>query len=87
MLDPELKEYLQKIDVHLKNIQQKTESVWHGFFRGMLHGLGSVIGVALALVIIGWILNAVGIIPAFKEQAQVWQQNWTQTLEEVKKLR
>lgn len=87
MLDPELKEYLQKIDAHLQNIHQKTESVWHGFTRGALHGLGSVIGVALALVIIGWILNVVGIIPAFKEQTQIWQQNWNQTLEEVKRLR
>jgi hypothetical protein len=53
----------------------------------MLQGVGSVVGIALAILLIGWILNALGIIPGIREQAREWQLMWKQTLEQVQKVR
>lgn len=87
MIDPELKTQLEKIDNHLVGIFHKTESLWRAFVRGMLQGVGSVVGIALAILIIGWILNTLGIIPGIQEQAKEWQNLWRQTLEQVQKVR
>ncbi len=83
MLDPELKNQLEKLDQHLLGIFHKTESWWRAFVRGMMQGLGSIVGVALGLILLGWVLNTIGVIPAFREQAKSWQQ----TLDEIKKAR
>ena len=48
--------------------------LWRSFVDGMLRGLGSVVGVVLALALLGWILNIAGVIPAFKEQVTTWQE-------------
>ncbi len=87
MIDPELKTQLEKIDNHLVGIFHKTESLWRAFVRGMLQGIGSIAGIALAILLIGWILNAMGIIPGIREQAREWQSMWKQTLEQVQKVR
>jgi hypothetical protein len=87
MIDPELKEQLEKMDRRLLGIFHKTESLWRAFVRGVLHGLGSIIGIVLAIVITGWILNAMGIIPGLQEQANEWKGLWQDTLEQVKKVR
>lgn len=87
MIDQELKDQLEKIDRRLVGIFHKTESLWRAFVRGALHGLGSVIGIVLAIVIIGWVLNAMGIIPGLKEQANKFQNMWQDTLEQVKKIK
>ena len=87
MIDPELKTELDKLNRTLIGIFHKTESLWRAFVRGVLHGLGSIIGIVLAVVIIGWILNATGFIPGFKQQAVKFQNMWQDTLEQVKKIR
>lgn len=69
MIDPELKTHLDSINKNLAEINRKTgSSIWRSFFTGTLSGLGSVIGVAIAITIIGWILNSVGFIPAFRNE-------------------
>jgi phage shock protein PspC (stress-responsive transcriptional regulator) len=83
MTDIDLKIYLEKIIVKLEAIEKKSESLWKSFFRGVVQGLGNVIGVAIVLVVIGWVLNAVGVIPAFQEQARELKQ----TLEEFRRIR
>jgi len=87
MIDPELKTQLEKIDNHLVGIFHKTESLWRAFVRGMLQGIGSIVGIALAILLIGWILNVMGIIPGIQQQAREWQSMWKQTLEQVQKVR
>jgi hypothetical protein len=87
MIDPELKEQLEKMDRRLVGIFHKTESLWRAFVRGVLQGLGSIIGVVLAILIAGWILNAMGVIPGFKQQATKFQNMWQDTLEQVKKIK
>ena len=87
MLDPELKQELEKVNRSLVGIFHKTESLWRAFVRGMLSGIGSVFGIALAILLIGWILNVLGIIPGIQKQAQQWQSMWQQTLDQVQKVR
>lgn len=82
MIDPELKKELEQLDTHLVEIR-KSNSVGKSFLRGVLSGIGSIIGVAIALAVIGWFLNTVGVIPAFREQASQWKS----TLDSVSRMR
>ena len=52
---------------HLARIDKALNSPWRAFLRGTFQGLGSIIGATIIIVLIGWILNAVGVIPEFKE--------------------
>jgi hypothetical protein len=75
MIDPDLQKKLDEINQNLIVIKANTKShLWKSFFSGTLSALGSVIGAAIALAIIGYILNAVGVIPAFREQVGAWKQ-------------
>ena len=87
MIDPELKEELEKINRNLVSLVHKTEGPVRAFFKGMLHGIGSVLGIVLAVLAIGWVLNAIGIIPGFKEQAKELKGMWQQTLDQAQRLR
>lgn len=87
MIDPELKTELDKINRSLTGIFHKTESLWRAFARGVLQGIGGILGVALAVATIGWILNVMGVIPGFREQAKEWKSMWQETLEQVRKIR
>lgn len=71
MVDPELKSYLTEINKNLLKLGRPTKR--QALFNGILSGLGSVIGVAIAVALIGWALNFVGIIPAIGQQAKQWQ--------------
>lgn len=82
-MDPELKAKLDQINKNLIALYNKSESLWRAFFRGVASGIGSIVGVAIALAIAGWVLNSIGVIPAFREQTRQWQQ----TLEEIRQLK
>jgi len=69
MIDPELKEHLEKIEKELIRMHKKTTSISHALLRGVVYGAGYIVGIVLVIVIIGWILNIVGIIPAFSREA------------------
>ena len=75
---------MDSINKNLAEINKKTgSSVWRSFLTGTLSGLGSVVGVAIALAVIGWILNVVGVIPAFRAQVSHVQT----TLDQLQKNR
>ncbi len=82
-MEPELNQHFEKIHQQLEDLYHKQEGFGRAFFRGVMSGLGSVFGVALAIAVIGWFLNTIGVIPAFREQAS----SWRQTLEDIKKVR
>ncbi len=75
MLDPDLKTQLDQIDSHLVELKNKKGSgVWRAFFNGMFGALGYVAGLAIVLVILGWVLNKTGLLPAFKKQISSFQE-------------
>lgn len=63
-----------EITRHLARIDKALNSPWRAFVRGTFQGLGSIIGAAVVLVIIGFILNAVGVIPAFHDSVDEFKQ-------------
>lgn len=87
-MEPDLKHQLQNIQAEITEVSDKLGGNFWAFFRGVLGGFGSVIGAFLALLIIGWVLNIIGIIPALKtkvDQLQGTLQNAQQsTLPQVK---
>ncbi len=87
MIDPELKTELEKVNRSLVGIFHKTENLWRAFVRGVLQGIGSILGVVIAVAVIGWILNTLGILPGFKKQAVQFQTMWQETLDQVRKVR
>jgi hypothetical protein len=67
MIDPELKEHLEKLEREVIKLRKDMTSLWQVFARGLINGAGYVVGAAIILTLIGWILNAVGVIPAFTQ--------------------
>jgi Na+-transporting NADH:ubiquinone oxidoreductase subunit NqrD len=65
MIDPELKAHLEVIEAELVHMRKETVSLKSSLVRGLIYGAGYILGAALVLVLIGWILNIVGVIPAF----------------------
>lgn len=82
MIEPELKKSLDQINASLMELQ-KANRTRNAFFRGVLSGIGSILGIAIALGLFGWILNAMGVIPAFQQQANEWKQ----TLDRIERIR
>lgn len=77
MIDPELKAYLGEINKNLQKLGRPSKR--QAFLNGTLTGIGSIVGVAIAITFIGWILNFVGVIPAFSNQINKWQQIFEQS--------
>ena len=60
---------LKKISAELKQIQVNTGSTWYAFFRGMLQGGGAILGSIAAVVLVGWVLGVLGVVPGFQDIA------------------
>lgn len=45
-----------------------STGLWHTLWRGCIYGAGYVVGAVLIIVIVGWILNIIGVIPAFSRE-------------------
>lgn len=82
MIDPEVKSYLERFDQRLQAIQYKKQGLWRSFFTGMMSALGYIAGLALVLVIFGWILQKIGLWQAFTQQIQ----NFNDVINQTKKL-
>ncbi len=63
-----------EMNKHLARIDRALTSPWRSFVRGTFQGLGSIVGAAIILVIIGWVLNMIGVYPAFKESVAEFRQ-------------
>ena len=68
MIDPELKKDLNRIDKELSHMDKASNGMWRTLWRGAIYGAGYIIGAVVVIVIIGWVLNVVGVIPAFDRQ-------------------
>ena len=71
MIDPDIKAEIDKINENLIGIQKKgSTGIWRAFFNGMFSALGYVVGLALVVVILGWILQKTGLLQAFQDRVK-----------------
>jgi hypothetical protein len=68
MIDPELEQDLEKIDAKLSHMDKVATGAWRTLWRGVIYGAGYVLGAIAIIVVVGWILDIIGIIPAFNNQ-------------------
>jgi len=58
-------EHLQKIETELEEIKDRTANPQRSFLSGILYGAGALVGSILAIIILGWILSLLGVVPGF----------------------
>lgn len=63
--ESELRE-LKKITDELRDINENTGSFWGYFLRGVLSGGGAIVGGVLTVLLIGYVLSIIGVIPGFQ---------------------
>lgn len=85
MLDQIKDKRLDELNQNLSGINKKLGSMWFAFGKGLLYGLGSVLGAGIAIILIGWFLNVIGVIPALRDSADQWREAFQQTTD-VKNL-
>jgi len=62
---------LAEIEDTLKDIHRILKPTgWEMFVQGMLRAVGYILGLMLAIIIIGWFLNMIGVIPFMSDIAQ-----------------
>lgn len=65
---------LDDLNHNLEGINRKLGNYWFAFGKGILTGFGSVLGAGLAIILIGWFLNVIGVIPALSHTATQWRE-------------
>lgn len=70
MIDPELKKHLEIIEKEIVDFKKSSNSLRRSFMRGTFYGAGYIVGIVIIIVLVGWILNIVGVIPAFNAQVK-----------------
>ncbi|OHB20391.1 MAG: hypothetical protein A2854_01410 [Parcubacteria group bacterium RIFCSPHIGHO2_01_FULL_56_18] len=68
MAEKELRQ-LKEIKKELSEIKVRTSDPKRSFINGILYGAGALVGGIIAVAIIGWTLNVLGIIPGLSELA------------------
>ena len=59
---------LANIEATLKNIYKVLKPTrWEMFVQGLWRAVGYLVGLMLAIVLIGWFLNMIGVIPFMSE--------------------
>lgn len=79
MLDQLKDKRLEELNTNLAGINNRLGNLWFAFGKGLLTGLGSVLGAGVAIILIGWFLNVIGVIPALSDTAEQWRQAFQQT--------
>ena len=71
MIDPELQTQLELIRKNLEEIRDNVKAVsrWKVFVQGIWRGVGYLIGLLVAIALVGWILNIIGVVPFLKDVA------------------
>ncbi len=70
MIEPELEKHLESIEKELVDLRHDSGSLANSFRRGVFYGAGYVVGAVLIIVLVGWILNIIGVIPALNAQVK-----------------
>jgi hypothetical protein len=63
-MDEDRNKHLEEIEKSLKEIKDiLTPTRWQMFVQGVWRAVGYLIGLILAIIIIGWLLNMMGYVP------------------------
>ncbi len=73
MIDPELKSHLESIEKEIVTLRKISTGFRSTLMRGMIYGAGYVIGAVVIVVIVGWVLNVIGVIPELSTQVKEFQ--------------
>jgi len=67
-MDEERNKKIDEIETTLKDIKKiLIRTRWEMFAEGIWKAVGYIVGLTLAMVIAGWILNMIGVIPFMSE--------------------
>ncbi|MBP9686833.1 MAG: hypothetical protein KBD66_03480 [Candidatus Doudnabacteria bacterium] len=78
MTERELHELLEEIK---SNTAQAAKGLpwWKVLVNGVFGGFGYVVGFIFAVTVLGFVLNVIGVIPAFRREVEDWQKLLQQT--------
>ena len=79
MVDQIKDKKIDELNTNLAGINSKLGNMWFAFGKGLLTGLGSVLGAGIAIILIGWFLNVIGVIPALSNTATQWREAFQAT--------
>ena len=72
-MDQQTQEEAKKVEALLDEIKSNTQArPSKSFYNGMLQGAGIVLGTIVAVVLVGWLLSILGVIPGVSELAQTF---------------
>jgi hypothetical protein len=74
---------LRELNENLVRLNKRFGSLWIALGKGFIGGLGSVLGAGIAIILIGWFLNVIGVIPAFQKQAEQWREVFDQSSQSI----
>ena len=71
MIEPELKVELDQINQKLESMDRALNPTrWQMFVQGLWRAVGYITGIVIAALILGWVLNMIGLIPFLKDFSQ-----------------
>ncbi len=79
MLDNLKDKKIEELNANLGKLTRQMGSYWLALGKGLLYGFGTVLGAGVAIILIGWFLNIIGVIPALKTSADQWRSAFQQT--------
>ena len=63
-MEQQLNSKLEEMQKSLHNIEKSLNpSRWNMLVQGLWRGVGYLIGLVIAVALLGWMLNAIGVIP------------------------
>jgi len=74
MSEQDLGKNVAELNENVARIDRRLGGSFMALWRGILAGFGYIIGASIAILIIGWVLNAVGVIPSLKTQVDSLKQ-------------
>lgn len=70
-MEQELKAKMEEMQKSLSNIEKSLKPTrWHMLIEGLWRGVGYLFGLIIAVALVGWILNIMGVIPFLNNLSQ-----------------
>lgn len=69
-LAQEVEQLQEDIKADLQDLKGLTGDSRAWFWRGIMQGAGAILGSIIMLILLGWLLSVIGVIPGFGEIAE-----------------